>query len=548
MVTRVDPESGRRILPRDRKRLVRALEVYFLTGRPLTAHFAETVSPLEFCEVVADRLAHAGSADLDARGAEGGRAVRARPGRRGARARSRAACPSSARPFGGLVYRQVIELLRGVRDEAATRALIAQENRRYARRQLIWFRKEPNLVWFDGPGELPAVIERAARALDSAPGADTADAEYHRHPPARRAAEHPGRVPQLRPAGAARRGDSPAWTASEFEGRIKNFDRFALIVEQDGADQMMFKHAIASIRSPRVGRELPGLAGLTGAPRHRRDHIRLLPRHRPRARQRRHRRVAGCAQRTVTRAATRSATSRAQVALEIPTLQALGLGASSRSRACRRRASPTAAFGRMAERSAGKDSVTGHWEMMGLVLDRAFPTFPHGFPARPHRASSRRASAARRSATSSPPARRSSTSSARSTCGRARRSSTRPRTASSRSPHTRTSSRCRSSIGSCEAAYGLVGRGTGRGSRHRATVRRHGGPVHPHGESPRLSPCRREATRCSIGWPRRPPGRGDRQDLRSVRRARRVAARPYLERRRGHGRGDALPSRASRRG
>jgi phosphopentomutase len=35
----------------------------------------------------------------------------------------------------------------------------------------------------------------------------------------------------------------------------------------------------------------------------------------------------------------------------------------------------------MAEASAGKDSVTGHWEMMGLVLDRPFPTFPHGFPA-----------------------------------------------------------------------------------------------------------------------------------------------------------------------
>ncbi len=39
------------------------------------------------------------------------------------------------------------------------------------------------------------------------------------------------------------------------------------------------------------------------------------------------------------------------------------------------------AYGRMAEASAGKDSVTGHWEMMGIVLDRAFPTFPDGFPA-----------------------------------------------------------------------------------------------------------------------------------------------------------------------
>src|SRR5215813_1100802 len=43
-------------------------------------------------------------------------------------------------------------------------------------------------------------------------------------------------------------------------------------------------------------------------------------------------------------------------------------------------APPRAAIGRMAEASAGKDSVTGHWEMMGIVLDRAFPTFPHGFP------------------------------------------------------------------------------------------------------------------------------------------------------------------------
>jgi phosphopentomutase len=38
------------------------------------------------------------------------------------------------------------------------------------------------------------------------------------------------------------------------------------------------------------------------------------------------------------------------------------------------------AYGRMAEASAGKDSVTGHWEMMGVVLDRPFPTFPSGFP------------------------------------------------------------------------------------------------------------------------------------------------------------------------
>jgi host factor-I protein len=39
---------------------------------------------------------------------------------------------------------------------------------------------------------------------------------------------------------------------SDFEGRVKNFDRFAVIVERDGADHMIFKHAIATIRSPRT--------------------------------------------------------------------------------------------------------------------------------------------------------------------------------------------------------------------------------------------------------------------------------------------------------
>ena len=56
-------------------------------------------------------------------------------------------------PFTGLVYRQALEHLHGVRDETETRALIVQENRRYSKRQLIWFKKEPNLHWIHAPGE-----------------------------------------------------------------------------------------------------------------------------------------------------------------------------------------------------------------------------------------------------------------------------------------------------------------------------------------------------------------------------------------------------------
>ena len=41
---------------------------------------------------------------------------------------------------------------------------------------------------------------------------------------------------------------------------------------------------------------------------------------------------------------------------------------------------PLAAYGRMAPKSPGKDTTTGHWEIAGIVLDKPFPVYPHGFP------------------------------------------------------------------------------------------------------------------------------------------------------------------------
>ena len=164
MVRRVDPDSAMRIQPRDQLRLVRALEVYFLTGRPLTAHFAETRAPLDFCTVVpvGVRLPAALTSERVIRRVDQQFARGLMDEVRGLLERG---VPETSRPFGGLVYRQALELLHGVRDLTATKALIVQENRQYARRQLIWFRKEPNLRWFDGPGESADVIERVTRIL-----------------------------------------------------------------------------------------------------------------------------------------------------------------------------------------------------------------------------------------------------------------------------------------------------------------------------------------------------------------------------------------------
>ena len=165
MLQRVDPPSGSRIQPRDLKRLVRALEVFFLTGRPLTTHFADTVSPLPDFDVVgvalrlpASQISERVTRRVDEQFERG-----LLDEIRGLLARG---VPESARPFGGLVYRQALEHLQGLRDETATRALIAQENRRYARRQLIWFRKEPNLSWFDGPGEFAGTVAAVQRLID----------------------------------------------------------------------------------------------------------------------------------------------------------------------------------------------------------------------------------------------------------------------------------------------------------------------------------------------------------------------------------------------
>ena len=165
MLKRVDAGSAMRIQPRDLKRLVRALEVYFLTGVPMTTHFAATASPLPDADVIAIGL-RLPAAETSVRVTRRVDEQFERGLLDEIRTLLARGIPEAARPFGGLVYRQALEHLHGVRDEAATRALIVQENRRYARRQLIWFRKEPNLVWFEGPGESPSTIAAVATFID----------------------------------------------------------------------------------------------------------------------------------------------------------------------------------------------------------------------------------------------------------------------------------------------------------------------------------------------------------------------------------------------
>jgi phosphopentomutase len=74
-------------------------------------------------------------------------------------------------------------------------------------------------------------------------------------------------------------------------------------------------------------------------------------------------------------------TAEAVGGLRLPNLAALGLGNITPIKGVQPAGVPKASFGKLAEKSRGKDSTTGHWELCGLALEREFPTFPDGFPA-----------------------------------------------------------------------------------------------------------------------------------------------------------------------
>ncbi len=72
--------------------------------------------------------------------------------------------------------------------------------------------------------------------------------------------------------------------------------------------------------------------------------------------------------------------ARAVGGLDLPALEALGFGNIEPLEGCPPQPGAPAIAGRLVERSKGKDTTTGHWELMGLLTPVPFPTYPHGFP------------------------------------------------------------------------------------------------------------------------------------------------------------------------
>ena len=225
-------------------------------------------------------------------------------------------------------------------------------------------------------------------------------------------------------------------------------------------------------------------------------------RHRHRPRQRRHRRAARCRARTATRAATRSATSRAHVRLNIPTLAALGSVArrhAARTCPCpARRSRPSAAW---PSDRAGKDSVTGHWELMGLVHRSRVSHVPQRLSAGLDREFERRIGRPMLGNVVASGTAVIDELGREHIAHRQRRSSTRRPTACFRSPRTRTSCRSPQLYEWCEIAYELAVEGLGLGRVIARPFVGAPGAVHAHRQSPRLrdAAARRDAARQADG-------------------------------------------------
>ncbi len=235
---------------------------------------------------------------------------------------------------------------------------------------------------------------------------------------------------------------------TELEARVKGFDRFAVILDQDGADspRVQARHRVDPRRAP--GAALAGPARPPGpdAETHAHGHITVPARLRDRDRQPRRRRAArrGGLRR---RGQQHAGQHRGAAAAPHPAparARDLARGRAGGHAARRRAARRVRPHGRGVAGQGLRDRALGaDGSRSSIRRSRRFPTGSRTTPC----ASSSAASGARRSATSWPRGRRSSTISGPSTSGRARRSSTRRRTACSRSPRTKTSSRCPSSTG-----------------------------------------------------------------------------------------------------
>jgi len=163
----VDPKAAEKIHPNNIRRIVRALEVYELSGKPLSAFHEEQNQPAWRKRFVWRGLRLSWK-ELDRRIAERTNEMFDRGLVEEVRRLLRMGCGPQHTAMQGLGYKEVALGLAEGRPEAEIQALVEQRTRRYARRQMTWWRPERRVAWLDvGPTESAGEVAR--RLLQSLP-------------------------------------------------------------------------------------------------------------------------------------------------------------------------------------------------------------------------------------------------------------------------------------------------------------------------------------------------------------------------------------------
>ena len=153
LLSRLDPAAAGRIGERDRPKVIRALEVRLETGKALTEHLMEEPrQPLTGFETILVGL-NPPREELYRRIDERVRHMFAAGLVEEIRRLLAMGIPPSAKPFEAIGYRHVLADLDSSITREETIRIIQRDTRRYAKRQMTWFRNQPSVTWFDGPGD-----------------------------------------------------------------------------------------------------------------------------------------------------------------------------------------------------------------------------------------------------------------------------------------------------------------------------------------------------------------------------------------------------------
>ena len=165
VLRRLDAEASTKIHANDIPKLIRAIEVCLTSRRKMTEMWKERRDPLTGFQVLRlglnpnrdalyARINNRAQYMFDAGLVEETKRLLAKYG-------------DAARPLSTLGYKQAVQLLRGEIDSKTALQAAQQAHRNYAKRQMTWFRREPDVMWLEGFGDDPAIQRRAAIAVET---------------------------------------------------------------------------------------------------------------------------------------------------------------------------------------------------------------------------------------------------------------------------------------------------------------------------------------------------------------------------------------------